>query len=124
MTDSILTLIATALGGVNLLQFLYLRQIKREKNAHASQAETCAARARMDLHHDGTNQMIEEIDTMRKKLVELNGIIIQKIDECSELKAQVIYLKDKACFREGCVRRINKQNDEKNNGLFNTVDRC
>lgn len=117
MRDTILAILTTLFGGVNIFQFLYYRSTKKKYEADADKASTSAAHDKLDLHqdqYDYVNAQLSKIqeeyyalaDKYRKTMTEHLSEIDEKCNEIAELKSKLVYFKGLRCYRSDCPTRI------------------
>lgn len=132
MTDEILAILASLLGGLNIFQIIFFRKTKRRLEAETAKTEVETEQAKTDLHqdqYDYVNEQLSKIqqeyydlaakyrETMTQHLMEID----QKCNEIAELKSKLVYFKGLRCYRSDCATRI-KLSPYKKDGQANSEE--
>lgn len=117
MTETILSVLVTLLGGVNIFQFLFWRATKKKYEAEASTAATAARHSQIDLQQDQFDYVNTQLSKIQKEYYELAATYretmtkhLQEIDakcnEIAELKSKLVYFKGLRCYSSDCPSRV------------------
>lgn len=123
-TETILTVLACLLGGVNIFQVLFLRSTKKKFEAEADAAKAEADKARtevkqgeLDLRQDQYEYVYTQLtkvqqdynalaERYRATMTEHLNEIDAKCNEIAGLKSKVAYFRGLRCYRSSCAQRV------------------
>lgn len=131
--DTILIIISSLFGGLNILQFIYWRAERRKRYAEADLAAVEVNAKDFELKKDQFTFLLNQLtkyqqyyysldEQMRESTRKNSETINQKCNEIAELKNRIIHIIRWQCFKDGCRERMqnevsdnfNKQENEKN----------
>lgn len=133
MTDTVLEIGLSLLGGLNIFQFIFFRKTKRRLEAETAKTEIETAQAKVDLHQDQYDYVSEQLSKIQQEYYDLAARyretmtehlkeIDQKCNEIAELKSKLVYFKGLRCYRSDCAERIKESPYKKNREAITEED--
>lgn len=121
--ETVLIIISSLFGGLNIFQFIFFRAERRKRNAEADLATMDVKTKDVGLQQDQFNFISEKLteylkeyyaldEQMRVVTREYSQTINKKCNEIAELKSKLIYFGGLRCYKSDCSQRVsNKLND-------------
>lgn len=117
MTETILSIVAALLGGINIFQLFFFRATKKKYEAEAKVAMTAAEHGQVDLHQDQYDYVNAQLSKIQQEYYELADKyratmtthlreIDEKCNEIAELKSKLVYFKGLRCYSSDCNKRV------------------
>lgn len=127
---TILGILSTLFGGLNIFQFLFYRSEKKKSEAEAESANIDAKQKNIDLQQDQFDYLLDKLTKYQNDYFELaeklqeeanrhatemqettqrfTSIINEKCNEIAELKSKIIYFKNLRCYNTNCPHRMSQ----------------
>jgi len=115
--ETILTVLVSIFGGLNIFQLIFWRTQKQKLKAEADDATTEAKQKSIDLQQDQFEFLQKKLSECLKDYYDLADklqddtrkyleTIHAKTEEVADLKSQIVYFKGLRCYRCNCDMRI------------------
>ena len=116
--NELLIILTSLFGGLNIFQFFFFRAEKRKAFAQADSMDLENARKAREIHKDDYEHLSKKCDKLTQDYFLMLEKAQKAMEEVSELKCEIAYLKGLRCYVTICPNRIQRKeyfNNTKNN---------
>ena len=112
--NELLIILTSLFGGLNIFQFFFFRAEKRKAFAQADSMDLENARKAREIHKDDYEHLSKKCDKLTQDYFLMLEKAQKAMEEVSELKCEIAYLKGLRCYVTICPNRIQRKEDFNN----------
>lgn len=112
--NEFLIILTSLFGGLNIFQFIFFRAEKRKAFAKADSMDLENTRAAREIYRDDYEHLSNKCDKLTQDYFLMLEKAQKAMEEVSELKCEIAYLKGLRCYVTICQNRIQRKDDLSN----------